>query len=73
MPLDEIVSVVDAQMPIRAKRIKYFDDPALQGDPCGAGRGVAVSGAGGRGVAGHSAAECARDADDTAVERTRWI
>ncbi|SFQ68492.1 type IV secretion system protein VirD4 [Roseivivax halotolerans] len=27
MPLDDIVMVVDAQMPIRAKRIKYYDDP----------------------------------------------
>lgn len=27
MPLDEIVMIVDAQMPIRAKRIQYFDDP----------------------------------------------
>jgi type IV secretion system protein VirD4 len=27
LPLDEIVVVVDAQMPIRAKRIQYFDDP----------------------------------------------
>ena len=27
LPLDEIVVVVDAQMPVRAKRIQYFDDP----------------------------------------------
>ena len=27
LPLDDIIIVVDAQMPIRAKRIKYFDDP----------------------------------------------
>ncbi|MEB3421529.1 type IV secretory system conjugative DNA transfer family protein [Salipiger marinus] len=27
MPLDDIVMVVDAQMPIRAKRIQYYDDP----------------------------------------------
>ncbi|UWQ77452.1 type IV secretory system conjugative DNA transfer family protein [Leisingera sp. M658] len=27
MPLDEIVMVIDAQMPIRAKRIQYYDDP----------------------------------------------
>ncbi|ATG37969.1 MAG: type IV secretory system conjugative DNA transfer family protein [Rhodobiaceae bacterium] len=27
MPLDDIVMVVDAQMPIRAKRIKYYEDP----------------------------------------------
>ncbi|WP_179381347.1 type IV secretory system conjugative DNA transfer family protein [Jannaschia marina] len=27
MPLDDIVMVVDAQMPVRAKRIKYFEDP----------------------------------------------
>lgn len=27
MPLDEIVMIVDAQMPIRAKRIQYFNDP----------------------------------------------
>ena len=27
LPLNEIVVVVDAQMPVRAKRIQYFDDP----------------------------------------------
>lgn len=27
MPLDDIVMVIDAQMPIRAKRIQYYDDP----------------------------------------------
>ncbi|UWR24644.1 type IV secretory system conjugative DNA transfer family protein [Sulfitobacter sp. S190] len=27
LPLDEIIMVIDAQMPIRAKRIQYFDDP----------------------------------------------
>lgn len=27
LPLDEVIIVVDAQMPIRAKRIQYFDDP----------------------------------------------
>ncbi len=27
MPLDEIVVVVDAQMPVRAKRVVYFEDP----------------------------------------------
>ena len=27
LPLDDIIIVVDAQMPIRAKRIKYYDDP----------------------------------------------
>lgn len=27
LPLDEIVVVVDAQMPIRAKRVVYYDDP----------------------------------------------
>jgi len=26
LPLDEIVKVIDAQMPVRAKRIQYFDD-----------------------------------------------
>jgi type IV secretion system protein VirD4 len=26
LPLDEVIIVVDAQMPIRAKRIQYFDD-----------------------------------------------
>jgi type IV secretion system protein VirD4 len=30
LPLDDIIIVVDAQMPIRAKRIKYFDDPFFQ-------------------------------------------
>lgn len=27
LPLDDVIIVVDAQMPIRAKRIKYYDDP----------------------------------------------
>ncbi|MCA0206948.1 MAG: type IV secretory system conjugative DNA transfer family protein [Proteobacteria bacterium] len=30
MDLDEVILVIDAQMPIRARRIKYFEDPALQ-------------------------------------------
>ena len=28
--LDEVILVIDAQMPIRARRIKYFEDPALK-------------------------------------------
>ncbi|WP_299720540.1 type IV secretory system conjugative DNA transfer family protein [uncultured Tateyamaria sp.] len=31
LPLDDIIIVVDAQMPIRAKRIKYYDDPFFKG------------------------------------------
>ncbi|MEO0872043.1 MAG: type IV secretory system conjugative DNA transfer family protein, partial [Pseudomonadota bacterium] len=31
LPLDEIVMVIDAQMPIRAKRIEYFSDPFFKG------------------------------------------
>ncbi|ETX26910.1 type IV secretory system conjugative DNA transfer family protein [Roseivivax isoporae] len=30
MDLDEVILVIDAQMPIRAQRIKYFEDPALK-------------------------------------------
>jgi type IV secretion system protein VirD4 len=30
MDLDEVILVIDAQMPIRARRIKYFDDTALK-------------------------------------------
>ena len=30
MDLDEVILVIDAQMPIRACRIKYFEDPALK-------------------------------------------
>jgi type IV secretion system protein VirD4 len=30
LPLDDIIIVVDAQMPIRAKRIQYFDDPFFE-------------------------------------------
>jgi len=30
MDLDEVILVVDAQMPIRAERIKYFEDPMLK-------------------------------------------
>ncbi len=31
MDLDEVILVIDAQMPIRARRIKYFEDPTLKG------------------------------------------
>ena len=30
MDLDEVILVIDAQMPIRARRIKYFEDPAMK-------------------------------------------
>lgn len=30
MDLDEVILVIDAQMPVRAKRVKYFEDPALK-------------------------------------------
>jgi type IV secretion system protein VirD4 len=30
MDLDEVILVIDAQMPIRARRIKYFEDPPLK-------------------------------------------
>ncbi|TKD25296.1 type VI secretion protein [Rhodobacter capsulatus] len=30
MDLDEVILVIDAQMPVRARRIKYFEDPALK-------------------------------------------
>ena len=30
MPLDDIIMVVDAQMPVRAKRIQYYDDPMFK-------------------------------------------
>lgn len=30
LDLDEVILVVDAQMPIRARRIKYYEDPALK-------------------------------------------
>ena len=30
MDLDEVILVIDAQMPIRARRIKYFEDPAFK-------------------------------------------
>ena len=31
LPLEDIIMVVDAQMPIRAKRIQYYDDPFFKG------------------------------------------
>jgi type IV secretion system protein VirD4 len=31
LPLDEIIVVVDAQMPVRAKRIVYYEDPFFKG------------------------------------------
>lgn len=30
MDLDEVILVIDAQMPIQARRIKYFEDPVLK-------------------------------------------
>jgi type IV secretion system protein VirD4 len=30
LDLDEVILVVDAQMPIRARRIKYYEDPTLK-------------------------------------------
>lgn len=30
MDLDEVNFVIDTQMPIRARKVKYFDDPALK-------------------------------------------
>jgi type IV secretion system protein VirD4 len=30
MDLDEVILVIDAQMPIRARRVKYFEDPVLK-------------------------------------------
>jgi type IV secretion system protein VirD4 len=30
MDLDDVILVIDAQMPIRARRVKYFEDPALK-------------------------------------------
>lgn len=30
MDLDEVILVIDAQMPIRTRRVKYFEDPALK-------------------------------------------
>jgi type IV secretion system protein VirD4 len=30
MDLDEVILVIDAQMPIRARRVKYFEDPGLK-------------------------------------------
>ena len=30
MDLDEVILVIDALMPIRARRVKYFEDPALK-------------------------------------------
>lgn len=31
LPLDEIIVVVDAQMPVRAKRVVYYEDPFFKG------------------------------------------
>ena len=30
MDLDEVILVIDAQIPIRARRVKYFEDPVLK-------------------------------------------
>ena len=37
LPLEDIVMVIDAQMPIRAKRIEYFNDPYFKRTTTGAG------------------------------------
>ncbi len=31
LPLDEVIVVVDAQMPVRAKRVVYYEDPFFKG------------------------------------------
>ena len=54
LPLDEIVMVVDAQMPVRAKRIQYYDDRlfgAIHGSQTGE-LPFPVMGKGGAGVHG---------------------
>jgi len=57
LPLDEVIMVVDAQMPVRAKRIQYFDD-RLFAAIHGAQKGelpFPVMGGGGAGVSGSGA------------------
>ncbi len=68
LPLDEIVMVIDAQMPVRAKRIQYFDDrlfKAIHAAQTGNCRFQSRQ----RRAAGEPAAERAGHADDTADER----
>ena len=63
LPLDEIIMVVDAQMPVRAKRIQYFDD-RLFAAIHGAKRGqlpFPVMGGGGGKAHGPDSCESKRD------------
>jgi len=67
LPLDEIIMVVDAQMPVRAKRIQYFDDrlfsaihAAQAGElpfPVMGGRGDKVGFGSGAGASGSTKAQ----------------
>lgn len=71
LPLDEIVMVIDAQMPVRAKRIQYFDD-RLFNAIYAAQTGELPFPEPGEGAATQSAVESARHADDTLTGRAPW-
>jgi len=65
LPLDEIIMVVDAQMPVRAKRIQYFDDrlfAAIHGAQTGE-LPFPVMGGGGAGVSGPESGGSGQNAD----------
>ena len=69
LPLDEIIMVVDAQMPVRAKRIQYFDD-RLFAAIHGAQRGelpFPVMGGGGAGGSGSESGGSGQNANQDGI------
>ena len=69
LPLDEIIMVVDAQMPVRAKRIQYFDD-RLFAAIHGAQRGelpFPVMGGGGAGGSGSESGGTGQNANQDGI------
>jgi type IV secretion system protein VirD4 len=69
LPLDEIIMVVDAQMPVRAKRIQYFDD-RLFAAIHGAQRGELPFPVMGKGGAGGSGSESGGTGQNASQEGT---
>ncbi|SHF65580.1 type IV secretion system protein VirD4 [Litoreibacter ascidiaceicola] len=69
LPLDEIIMVVDAQMPVRAKRTQYFDDrlfAAIHGAQTGE-LPFPVMGGGGAGGSGSESGESGQNANQDGI------
>ena len=70
LPLDEIIMVVDAQMPVRAKRIQYYDDrlfAAIHGAQTGE-LPFSVMDGGGAGVSGSESGGSGQNANQDGID-----